>query len=205
MEHTGEYSVLRQLGILAAGLAGYLLDGVTSLTGWARLAVMGFGIAALTGLVFYELYRARKANAQIIRSDDDYLRRMADFLNNDHHVIIVTKRAAWIKQGSAVYHKLKERAKCKRVDLFLSERNTISEHLSSLGANVYYYGDLGIAPNGGFTLLDATNLRKMAIGSWIGGKSDKRKLQFYYSADDPPVGIAYFQYQLLKRFAEKHV
>jgi len=198
-------SVLRTGALIGAGMAGYFLDGIPGLNGVYRSAIMVAGIALLVALSVYEYIQLRRDAAQILNSEQEYMDRMAQFLDNNHHVTIVTRRGDWIKHGSTIWHRLVSRARDGRLDLFLIRRNRISDQLARMGANVFYYEHLGLEPNGGFTMLTATNLRKVAIGWWIAGRSDKRKLQIYYSADDPAVEIAFSQVQLLKNSAARHV
>jgi hypothetical protein len=198
-------SILRTGALIGAGIAGYFLDGIPGLNEFTRYMIMAAGIVLLVGLSVYEYVQLRRDTAQVLNSEQAYLDKMAEFLNNNHHVTVVTRRGDWIKHGSAIWHKLAARARDGRLDLFLIKKNRISDQLAKVGANVFYYEHLGLEPNGGFTMLTANNLRKVAIGWWMAGRSDRRKLQIYYSADDPAVEIAFSQVQLLRNCATKHV
>jgi hypothetical protein len=147
--------LLNLIGIISAvcSIAGVYLDlrprGAVSPVEGIIAGVLGTFFLAV---IISEIVTYRTAHGRVYKNDADTKRYMQRWIQRGARTVIVSRDMSWVDEP--IKHLLLEKARKNELLLFAQSDWPICRELSTAGAEVMKYGDLGWQPRTRFTIIN---------------------------------------------------
>lgn len=197
--------LLRDIIISAGALASFV--GVVLATRrpeqpWTIFQVALFIASGLLAAIaiWVDVKDFRERPVKYFKGPDAVRRYMYHWINNASSVAIFSRDLSWVSTDD-MRNLLRQKARDGELHLFLPEEIRISEELQTLGAEVYYYGNIDYVIRSRFTMININrNDTRVAIGR---AQEGKHQVEEFSELTDPAFNLSQDLLEIVKRYSRK--